>query len=112
MIYLNIWLAHRNPNIWSDPERFDPERFDPACANDRPKHAYFPFGGGPRICIGNNFAMMEARLLLATIAQSYRLRLADGHEVYPVGTVVLRPRGGMPMVLERRHTHPGSNMSH
>ena len=111
-VYLNIWLAHRDPDIWPDPERFDPERFDPTRANDRPKHAYFPFGGGPRICIGKSFAMMEAQLLLAMIAQSYRLRLADGYEVHPSGTAVLRPRGGLPMTLERRHTHQGGSTVH
>ncbi len=103
IVNLNIWLAHRAPAIWAEPKRFDPERFDPARSDRRPKHAYFPFGGGPRICIGNNFALMEAQLILATIARRWRLRVADGHDVHPVGNVVLRPRGGLPVRLERRH---------
>ena len=103
IINMNIWLAHRDPRIWPDPETFEPERFDPARAEDRPKHAYFPFGGGPRVCIGNSFAMMEAQLILATVARDWCPRLPDGHTVHPVGNVVLRPRGGLPMRLERRH---------
>ena len=102
MINLNIWLTHRNPAHWRDPDTFDPERFAPELRRDRPKHAYFPFGGGPRICIGNGLAMMEAHLILAAVARHWRLRTVRGHEAHPVGSVVLRPRGGMPMSLERR----------
>ena len=102
IINLNIWLAHRDPRIWTDPETFQPERFDPAGAENRPKLAYFPFGSGPRICIGSSFAMMEAHLILATVARDWRLRLIDGHAVHPVGNVVLRPHGGLPMHLEPR----------
>ena len=102
VINLNIWLTHRNPVHWRDPDTFDPERFAPELRRDRPKHAYFPFGGGPRICIGNGLAMMEAHLILAAIARRWRLRAAKGYEAHPVGSVVLRPRGGMPMSLERR----------
>lgn len=102
IINMNIWLTHRDPNIWTDPESFDPERFDPARAQNRPKHAYYPFGGGPRICIGNNFSLMEAHLILATVARQWQLRLPEGHEVHPVGNIVLRPRGGLPMHLEAR----------
>ncbi len=102
IINMNIWLAHRDPEVWTDPETFDPDRFEPGRAGNRPKLAYFPFGGGPRICIGNNFAMMEAHLILATVARRWRLRLPDGHEVRPVGNIVLRPRHGLPMHLERR----------
>lgn len=102
IINMNIWLAHRDPRVWTDPENFDPERFDPARDDDRPKLAYFPFGGGPRICIGNSFAMMEAHLILATVARTWRLRMPEGHEVKPIGNVVLRPQGGLPMYLERR----------
>ena len=102
VVNLNIWLAHRDPEIWPDPERFDPERFDPARRRSRPKHAYFPFGSGPRVCIGNNFALMEAQLILAAVARRWRLRVSGGHRVHPVGNIVLRPRGGLPMALERR----------
>jgi len=96
------WLIHRKPQLWEDPERFDPERFAPERAAERPRFAYIPFGAGPRICIGAAFAMTEAILILATIAQRYRLRLKAGHPVEPQGLITLRPRYGMQMFLERR----------
>ena len=66
---------HRLPACWPEPERFDPQRFDPDTPHERPRFAYMPFGGGPHQCIGNTFALMEATLILATVAQRYRLRL-------------------------------------
>ncbi len=96
------WLIHRKPQLWEDPERFDPERFAPGRAAERPRFAYIPFGAGPRICIGAAFAMTEAILILATIAQRYRLRLKPGHPIEPQGLITLRPRYGMQMFLERR----------
>ena len=96
------WLIHRKPQLWEDPERFDPERFAPERAAERPRFAYIPFGAGPRICIGAAFAMTEAILILATIAQRYRLRLKPGHPIEPQGLITLRPRYGMQMFLERR----------
>ncbi len=79
---------------------FDPERFTPERSAGRPHYAYFPFGGGPRQCIGNNFAMMEAQLILATVAQRYRLRLVPGHPVEPQALVTLRPRYGLAMTVD------------
>jgi cytochrome P450 len=96
------WLLHRKPSLWDDPERFDPERFAPERAASRPRFAYVPFGAGPRICIGAAFAMTEAVLILATIAQRYRLRLKPGHPVEPQGLITLRPRYGIQTILERR----------
>lgn len=96
------WLLHRNPKLWESPERFDPERFAPERAAHRHRFAYIPFGAGPRICIGAAFAMAEAVLLLATVAQRYRLRLVPGFPVDPQGLITLRPRHGMRMILERR----------
>jgi cytochrome P450 len=96
------WLLHRKPQLWENPERFDPERFLPERTAERPRFAYLPFGGGPRICIGAAFAMTEAMLILATIAQHYRLHLKPGHPVEPQGLITLRPRYGMQMILERR----------
>jgi cytochrome P450 len=98
------WLIHRKPQLWEDPERFDPERFAPERAAERPRFAYIPFGAGPRICIGAAFAMTEAILILATIAQRYRLRLKAGHPIEPQGLITLRPRYGIQMVLERRRS--------
>jgi cytochrome P450 len=96
------WLLHRNPKLWERPERFDPERFAPARAAARHRFAYIPFGAGPRICIGAAFAMAEAMLLLAALAQRYRLRLKPGFPVEPQGLITLRARHGMRMILERR----------
>lgn len=96
------WLLHRNPRLWPDAERFDPERFAPERAASRQRFAYIPFGAGPRICIGAAFAMAEAMLILATVAQHYRLRLKPGFPVEPQGLITLRARHGMRMVPERR----------
>jgi cytochrome P450 len=96
------WLLHRKPSIWENPHRFDPERFSPERALVRPRFAYIPFGAGQRICIGAVFAMTEAILILATIAQRYRLHLKPGHPVEPQGLITLRPRHGLRMTLERR----------
>jgi cytochrome P450 len=96
------WLLHRKPSLWENPERFDPERFAPERAAARPRFAYIPFGAGPRICIGAVFAMTEAVLMLATIAQRYRLNLKPDHPVEPQGLITLRPRYGLRMTLHRR----------
>ncbi len=110
---------HRNPAQWPQPERFDPERFSPENEKQIPRYAYMPFGGGPRVCIGNSFAMMEARLLLATLAQRYQLRLAPGQVVRPDPLITLRPGGGLHMRIEPRqpaalvtpHEHPTLEIS-
>ncbi len=96
------WLLHRKPSLWPDPERFDPERFAPERSAARPRFAYIPFGAGARICIGAAFAMTEAVLILATVAQRYRLHLVPGHPVEPQGLITLRLRHGLRMNLERR----------
>jgi cytochrome P450 len=80
---------------------FDPQRFTPEHSAGRPHYAYFPFGGGPRLCIGQHLAMMEAQLILATIAQRYRLQLVPGHPVEPELSLTLRPRHGLPMTISR-----------
>jgi cytochrome P450 len=79
---------------------FDPERFRPERAAGRAHFAYFPFGGGPRQCIGNMFALMEAQLILATVARRYRLRLLSGHKVEPEVLLTILPRHGLPMTLQ------------
>jgi cytochrome P450 len=96
------WMLHRKPSLWERAERFEPERFAPERAAARPRFAYIPFGAGPRICIGAAFALAEATLILATIAQRYRLHLKPGFAVEPQGLITLRPRYGLRMLLERR----------
>jgi cytochrome P450 len=102
IMFLSAYCTHRHPAFWEEPEMFDPERFTPERSTDRPRFAYFPFGGGPRQCIGNTFAMMEAQLVLATIAQRYSLRLVPGHPVVPQVLLTMRPRYGLPMMLQPR----------
>jgi cytochrome P450 len=102
IVVVTPYIVQRDARWFPDPERFDPERFDPENEKRLPKYAYFPFGGGPRICIGNTFAMMEARLILATIAQRYRLSLVSQSPVTPEPLITLRPRGGLPMKLRQR----------
>jgi cytochrome P450 len=94
------WVLHHLPAVWGDPDAFRPERWDPLHAQKVPQGAYFPFGAGPRICIGMPFAQLETRLLLATILQRYSPRLVEGFPVVPQPKVTLRPRYGMRMVLE------------
>jgi cytochrome P450 len=103
MVFLCPWVTHRDPRFWPQPMTFRPERFlDEAEVEARPKYAYFPFAGGPRVCIGNAFAMMEAKLLLAAIARRFQLATLPGHPVVPEPTVTLRPRYGLKMILSRR----------
>jgi cytochrome P450 len=101
-IFISPYTMHRNPAYWDNPEGFDPERFTPEKQAARPRLAYFPFGGGPRICIGNNFALMEAQLILAMVSQRYRLHLVPGHPVAPQPIITLRPRYGILMTLHQR----------
>jgi cytochrome P450 len=97
------WVVHRDPRWYNAPEEFRPERWEGDLLKRLPRFAYFPFGGGPRQCIGNSFALMEATLLLATIAQKYRLRLVANHPVVPLASITLRPRHGVRVILESRH---------
>jgi cytochrome P450 len=96
-------IAHRDPRWWGeDAMTFRPERFAPENEKSFPRYAYLPFGGGPRVCIGSMFAMMESQLMLASIAQRYTLRLSEGQSVRFDAKITLRPRGGLPMRVERR----------
>lgn len=96
------YLAHRDPRWWDEPERFNPDRFSPEHEPHIRRYSYLPFGAGPRICIGNSFAMMEAHLLLVAVAQRYQLRLAPGQVVEPEPLITLRPKNGLHMRLEAR----------
>ena len=94
-IFLSPYVTHRREDLWENPEGFDPDRFAPGTGDDRPRFAYFPFGGGPRLCIGQNFALMEATLIVAMVMQRYRLDLVPGHTVDPNPRGTLRPRPGV-----------------
>lgn len=100
--YLNLWSIHRDARFYRDPERFFPERWTADFQRLLPRFAYFPFGGGQRMCIGAGFAKMEAALILAAIVQRFRLSPAPGWHLRLDPGVVLRPKGGVPMRLERR----------
>ena len=93
---------HRLPQYFPNPEQFDPERWHPEREASLPKYAYIPFGGGTRVCIGNSFALMEAHLLLATIAQQYRLSLLPGPIFWPAALITMSPEFGLQMRVERR----------
>ncbi|MBV8115576.1 MAG: cytochrome P450 [Silvibacterium sp.] len=96
------WVLHRHTKLWDRPAEFDPGRFSPEQGTARSRYAYLPFGAGPRVCIGASFVMTAISLILATIAQRYRLRLLADHPVEPQGLTALKPRYGMKMTLEKR----------
>lgn len=108
LISVNTFVMQRDPRFFPDPERFDPARFQPGWEQRIPRAAYLPFGAGPRVCIGNSFAMMEARLILATVAQRWRMRLEPDQEIKPVQLVTVRAKNGIRVRLERRVTPPES----
>jgi cytochrome P450 len=95
LVFISPYVVHRHPGLWEDPEGFDPQRF----AREPPRGAWLPFGGGPRMCIGNGFATMEAELVLATLAQRLRFELVPGVEVKLQPSITLRPRNGVPMTV-------------
>jgi cytochrome P450 len=102
VLLLPAWVVHRDPRWFEEPGAFRPERWADDLARRLPRFAYFPFGGGPRQCVGSAFALMEAVLLLATIAQRFRLELEPGQRVTPTPYVTLRPEPGLRMRLVRR----------
>ena len=111
-VVLSQFITQRHPDFWEDPEKFEPERFTPERVHQRHRFAYFPFGGGPRFCIGSNFAMLEAQLVLATIAQRYELDLVRGHPVQPEPLITLRPKYGLVMTLRPcAPSHKGESAS-
>jgi cytochrome P450 len=99
---ISQFVTHRDPRFFPDPLRFDPDRFSAEGKARRTKFTYFPFGAGPRQCIGESFAWMEGVLILATLAQKWKLRLVPGHRVEPQPLITLRPKFGMLMDVEAR----------
>jgi cytochrome P450 len=102
ILLMSQYLTHHDERFFPDPFRFDPERWTTEARESRPKFSYFPFGGGPRLCIGESFAWMEGALVLATIGRRFRMRLAPGHPVELQPLVTLRPKHGMRMILDAR----------
>jgi cytochrome P450 len=102
LVVISPYLIHRHPDYWENPDQFDPSRFSEGSTAARPRHVFIPFGGGPRLCIGEYFATVEAQLVLATVSQHYRLELVPGQQVDPEPLVTLRPRHGLRMKLVRK----------
>jgi cytochrome P450 len=100
------WIVHRHRKLWNDPETFDPERFAPENAAARPRHAYIPFSAGPRTCAASALARVEMTLVVATLAQRCRFRLAPGQSIVPSGAATLHVEGGIKMFVEPRQTAP------
>jgi cytochrome P450 len=96
IVLISQYVMHRHPDHWAEPECFIPERFEDE--SRIPKYVYFPFGGGPRICIGNHFALMEATLVLATLMQRIQFALEPGQQIKPLPLITLRPS---PAILMR-----------
>lgn len=101
-LYFLQWVVHRDPRFFDRPEAFLPERWTPAFQQRLPKYAYFPFGGGPRLCIGNSFAMMEAILILGTLFQQFRVELVPNQEIKIWPSITLRPKHGIKVVIRQR----------
>jgi cytochrome P450 len=112
LMLLSQYVMHRDARYFAEPERFDPLRWTTEARESRPQYSYFPFGGGTRRCIGEGFAWMEGILLIATLAQRWRLRLVPNHPVKTHPIITLRPRHGMLMTLERRERRTDETEMH
>ena len=102
VVMFNVYGMHRRADFYPDPEKFDPERFTPENEKKLPRHAFLPFAAGPRVCIGNHFAMMEGQLLLAHLAQNFDFTLAPDAKVVPKPMITLKPVHGIPLLYRRR----------
>jgi cytochrome P450 len=102
VILMSQYIVHRLASYYPDPERFEPGRWTPESAATRPKFAYFPFGGGTRVCIGEQFAWMEGILVIAALCRRWKMDLVPGHPVEVQPLITLRPRHGMRMIIRKR----------
>jgi cytochrome P450 len=107
-VLISSLVSHRHPDFWDNPEGFDPERFTPERSDARPKHAWFPFSGGPHQCIGGYFGLMEMQIVIARVLQRFELQLVPGHRVEPRPGITLGFKHGLQMTLERRDTSRGA----
>ncbi len=103
VLLIPVYTVHHNPAIWPEPYKFNPDRFKKETIKDKHRFAYFPFGGGPRQCIGNNFALTEMTLVIASLLQKFRFKLAEGFEPELTPQVTLRMKGGMKVHIQKRH---------
>ncbi|MGH9328721.1 MAG: cytochrome P450 [Terriglobia bacterium] len=103
-LVMSQWVMHRDPRYFEKPEEFMPDRWTDEFTRRLPNFAYFPFGGGPRVCIGASFAMTEAVLLLVTILQRFHVELAPGQTISPLPAITLRPKGGIKVIVRRRRS--------
>jgi cytochrome P450 len=103
ILLMSQWVTHHDERFFPDPFKFDPDRWTPRQRETRPKFSYYPFGGGPRVCIGEPFAWMEGVLVIATLAQKWGMTLVPGHRVQTEPLITLRPKYGMRMTLEARN---------
>lgn len=101
IVLVSPYVTHRHPDAWENPEGFDPGRFESENVASRPPFAYFPFGGGPRRCLGESFSLMAATIVLATVARQYSLALVPGLNIVPEPGIALTPRDGLPMTVHR-----------
>jgi cytochrome P450 len=100
LVSLWPWVSHRHRKLWDNPDAFDPDRFAPEAKAKLHKFQYFPFGGGPRVCVGARFAVVEALIILTHWLAARRFSLPPGFKPYPTGSVTLRPRDGMPLIVD------------
>jgi cytochrome P450 len=102
MLFISPYVVHRHTGFYDNPESFDPDRIAPEHTSSWHRYQYIPFGGGPRKCIGHEFAMLEMTIIVAMVTQLFQLDLVPGHPVYPKPMVTLRPAHGMPMIITPR----------
>jgi cytochrome P450 len=109
VLYVPIYAVHRHTALWDEPERFDPSRFEPEKTKARHRYAYMPFGAGPRVCIGNAFAMMEAVSILAVLLQNVHLENRSASPAEPLMRVTLRPQSRLMMrITDRKNKSPAA----
>jgi len=102
-VLMSQWVNHRDPEYFPEPEEFRPERWADGLAKRIPKFAYYPFGGGQRMCVGNNFALMEATVILAAVGQHYRFTLDSNAVIGLKPQITLLPTNPIPVTLQGRH---------